>query len=81
MLGLMKVVNLKAIEAADWSPTPGRYLGVAPAEVDEDFDFEQTLKDVQVERTHSTGKPPHRQSRFTRTLRGSTCEQVRKASA
>ncbi len=26
-----------------------RYVGVAPAEVDEDFDFEQTLSDIHVE--------------------------------
>jgi type I restriction enzyme M protein len=47
--GLCKVVNRAEIEAADWSLTPGRYVGVAPAEVDEDFDFEQTLKDIHVE--------------------------------
>ena len=37
------------IEAADWSLTPGRYVGVAPAEVDEDFDFEQTMRDIHTE--------------------------------
>jgi type I restriction enzyme M protein len=42
-------VDRKDIEAADWSLTPGRYVGVAPAEVDEDFDFEQTLTDIHVE--------------------------------
>ena len=47
--GLCKVVNRSEIEAADWSLTPGRYVGVAPAEVDDDFDFEQTLKDIHVE--------------------------------
>ena len=47
--GLCKVANKAEIEAADWSLTPGRYVGVAPAEVDEDFDFEQTLKDIHVE--------------------------------
>ena len=47
--GLVKVVDRKEIEAADWSLTPGRYVGVAPAEVDEDFDFEQTLGDIHVE--------------------------------
>ncbi len=36
-------------EAADWSITPGRLGGVAPAEVDEDFDFKQTLRDIHVE--------------------------------
>ncbi|MDO9402294.1 MAG: type I restriction-modification system subunit M N-terminal domain-containing protein [Polaromonas sp.] len=47
--GLCKVVTRAGIEAADWSLTPGRYVGVAPAEVDENFDFEQTLRDIHVE--------------------------------
>lgn len=47
--GLCKVVTRANIEAADWSLTPGRYVGVAPAEVDEDFDFEQTLRDIHLE--------------------------------
>jgi type I restriction enzyme M protein len=47
--GLCRVVSLKDIEDADWSLTPGRYVGVAPAEVDEDFDFEQALKDIHTE--------------------------------
>lgn len=47
--GLCKVVTRAEIEAADWSLTPGRYVGVAPPEVDEDFDFEQTLREIHVE--------------------------------
>ena len=47
--GLVKVVSRAEIEAADWSLTPGRYVGVAPAAVDEDFDFEQTIRDLHVE--------------------------------
>ena len=47
--GLVQLVDRKEIEAADWSLTPGRYVGVAPPEVDEDFDFEQTLSDIHVE--------------------------------
>lgn len=47
--GLCKVVSRADIEAADWSLTPGRYVGVAPPEVDEDFDFAQTLRDIHVE--------------------------------
>ena len=35
--------------ANDWSLTPGRYVGVAPEEVDEDFDFEEALRDIHVE--------------------------------
>jgi len=47
--GLCKVVTRSDIEAADWSLTPGRFVGVAPAEVDDDFDFEQTLRDMHIE--------------------------------
>ena len=47
--GLVKLVDRKEIEANDWSLTPGRYVGVAPEEVDEDFDFEETLREIHVE--------------------------------
>ncbi len=47
--GLVKLVDRKEIEAADWSLTPGRYVGVAPPEEDDDFDFEQTLRDIHSE--------------------------------
>lgn len=47
--GLCKMVTRGEIAAADWSLTPGRYVGVAPPEVDEDFDFEQTLRDIHIE--------------------------------
>ena len=49
VLGLCKIASIADIEAADWSLTPGRYVGVAPAEVDEDFDFGQTMRDIHVE--------------------------------
>lgn len=47
--GLCKAVTRAEIAAADWSLTPGRYVGVAPAEEDEDFDFEQTIRDIHSE--------------------------------
>jgi type I restriction enzyme M protein len=47
--GLCRIVTRADIESAAWSLTPGRYVGVAPPEVDEDFDFEQTLRDIHVE--------------------------------
>ena len=49
VLGLVKLVNIKEIEAADWSLTPGRYVGVAPQVENEDFDFEQTMRDIHTE--------------------------------
>jgi type I restriction enzyme M protein len=47
--GLCKVVSRADIEKADWSLTPGRYVGVAPQEVNEDFDFEQAIHDIHTE--------------------------------
>ena len=47
--GLVKLVNRKEIEASDWSLTPGRYAGVAPLEMDNNFDFEQTMREIHVE--------------------------------
>jgi type I restriction enzyme M protein len=47
--GMVKLVDRKAIEAHDWSLTPGRYVGVVPEEVDEDFDFEDTLRSIHID--------------------------------
>ena len=47
--GLVKLVDMEEIEANDWSLTPGRYVGVAPEVEDEDFDFEETLRDIHIE--------------------------------
>ncbi len=47
--GLVKLVARAEIEANDWSLTPGRYVGVAPEEEDEDFDFEEALREIHVE--------------------------------
>lgn len=47
--GLVKLVDRAEIEANDWSLTPGRYVGVAPEEEDEGFDFEETLREIHVE--------------------------------
>jgi type I restriction enzyme M protein len=47
--GLCRVVSRAEIKASSWSLTPGRYVGVAPVEVDEDFDFEQALRDIHIE--------------------------------
>jgi type I restriction enzyme M protein len=47
--GLVKLVDRAAIEAHDWSLTPGRYVGVAPEEDDEDFDFEEALRSIHID--------------------------------
>lgn len=47
--GLVKLVSHNELQANDWSLTPGRYVGVAPEEEDEDFNFEETLRDIHLE--------------------------------
>ena len=47
--GLVKLVDRTAIAAHDWTLTPGRYVGVAPEEQDEDFDFEEALRAIHID--------------------------------
>lgn len=47
--GLVKLVGRDELEVNDWSLTPGRYVGVAPEEEDQDFDFEAALRDIHIE--------------------------------
>ena len=47
--GLVKLVNQAEIATHDWSLTPGRYVGVAPEEEDEDFDFEEALRSIHID--------------------------------
>ena len=44
--GLVKLVARTEIEEHDWSLTPGRYVGVAPEDEDEAFDFEEALRSI-----------------------------------
>jgi type I restriction enzyme M protein len=47
--GLVKRIDRATIAAHDWSLTPGRYVGVAPEETDEDFDFEEALRAIHID--------------------------------
>ena len=47
--GLVKLVDRAEIEEHDWSLTPGRYVGVAPEEEDEGFDFEDALRSIHID--------------------------------
>ena len=47
--GLVMLVNRTEIEAHDWSLTPGRHVGVAAEEEDEDFDFEEALRSIHID--------------------------------
>ncbi|NLM30256.1 MAG: N-6 DNA methylase, partial [Methanomicrobiales archaeon] len=44
--GLVRLVERAELERNDWSLTPGRYVGVAPEEEDEDFDLEEALREI-----------------------------------
>ena len=44
--GLCKLVDISEIKSNDWSLAPGRYVGVAPEEEDENFDFKETMRDI-----------------------------------
>jgi type I restriction enzyme M protein len=45
----VKRVERTTIAAQDWSLTPGRYVGVAPEETDEDFDFAEALRAIHID--------------------------------
>ena len=47
--GLVKLVHRATIATHDWSLTPGRYVGVAPEEQDEEFDFEEALRAIHID--------------------------------
>lgn len=47
--GLVKLVDVQDIIANDWSLTPGRYVGVAAIEEDDEFDFEETMQGLHLE--------------------------------
>ncbi|MDP2371615.1 N-6 DNA methylase [Rhodoferax sp.] len=47
--GLCKAVTRAEIEAADWSLTPGRYVGVAAVVEEEDFDFIEAMRSIRSE--------------------------------
>ena len=47
--GLVKLVSHDELKINDWSLTPGRYVGVVPEEEDEDFDFEETIREIHIE--------------------------------
>ena len=44
----MKLVDRTEIEALGWSLTPGRYVGIAFEDEDEDFDFNEEMRTIHV---------------------------------
>ena len=47
--GVVKLVDRATIKSHDSSLTPGRYVGVAPEEPDENFDFEEALRAIHID--------------------------------
>ena len=47
--GLVKRVDRATIASHDWSLTPGRYVGVAPEVMGEDFDFEEAMRGIHID--------------------------------
>ena len=47
--GLVKLVDRAELAANDYSLTPGRYVGVAAEVEDDDFDFEEALREIHLE--------------------------------
>ncbi|HEV2622402.1 MAG TPA: N-6 DNA methylase [Frateuria sp.] len=68
--GLVKLVNRAAIEAHDWSLTPGRYVGVAPEAVDDDFDFEEAMRSIHIDLKGLNEEAADLASRIARNFEG-----------
>lgn len=68
--GLVKLVARDAMETNDWSLTPGRYVGVAPEEEDEDFDFEEALRDIHIEIEGLNDEAGELAAKISRNLNG-----------
>ena len=66
---MVKLVDRAEIEANDWSLTPDRYVGVAPEEEDEDFDFEEALRDIHVESDDLNARGGYLERRFVGKVR------------
>jgi type I restriction enzyme M protein len=68
--GLVKLVGREEIAAHDWSLTPGRYVGVAPQKVDEDFDFEEALRSIHIDLKGLNEEAAELAERIERNLAG-----------
>ena len=66
--GLVKLVDRPEIEAHDWSLTPGRYVGIAPEEEDEDFDFKEALRSIHIDLKELNEEAMELAARITRNF-------------
>jgi len=69
--GLVKLVDFKELEDHDWSLTPGRYVGVAPEEEDEDFDFEDAMREIHGELADLTAEATEIADRIAKNFEAS----------
>jgi type I restriction enzyme M protein len=65
---LVKRVDRATIAAHDWSLTPGRYVGVAPEETDENFDFEEALRAIHIDLKSLNQEAAELAARITRNF-------------
>jgi type I restriction enzyme M protein len=66
--GLVKLINRTASKAHDWSLTPGRYVGLALEELDEDFDFEETMRAIHIDLKDLNDEAAELATRIARNL-------------
>ena len=66
--GLVKLVDRAEIARHDGSLTPGRYVGVAPEEEDEGFDFEEALRSIQIDLKGLNAEAAELAARIARNL-------------
>ena len=58
------------IEAQDWSLTPGRYVGVAPEEEDEGFDFGEVMRSIHLDLKELNDEAAKLAARIARNFEG-----------
>ena len=66
--GLVKLADRRDIKSHDWSLAPGRYVGVAPEEDDEDFDFKESLRSIHIDLKGLNEEAAELASRIARTF-------------
>ena len=66
--GLCKVATRKEIAAQDWSLNPGRYVGVAPGQQEEDEEFRTKLEALQEELEELNAEAARLQARIAQNV-------------
>jgi type I restriction enzyme M protein len=66
--GLCKVATRQEIAAQDWSLNPGRYVGVAPGQTQDDGEFKEKLEALQEELEGLNAEAAQLQSRIAQNV-------------